>query len=174
MVINRCVKGWLLIGLTLVPLVAGSAVTVIYDSGDTRPLAPFLEVFEGDPPPPDLKPQHGPRLGAADVKALLPIRSPGISPGTVPARKHARPFARPFFLIGSDTLSRQWLMQHRDRLKAIGAVGMLVQAETREDLQAIVNLGKGLSIMPASATDIAAALGLTHYPVLVTAQGIEQ
>ena len=174
MVMNRCLERGLLIGLTLVPLVAGSAVTVIYDSGDTRPLAPFLEVFEGDPPPPDPKPQQGPRLGAADVDALLPIRSPGLRPGTVQARTHARPFARPFFLIGSDKLSRQWLMQHRDRLKAIGAVGMLVQAATREDLQAIVNLGKGLSIMPASATDIATALGLTHYPVLITAQGIEQ
>ncbi len=65
-------------------------------------------------------------------------------------------------------------MQHRDRLKAIGAVGMLVQAETRADLQAIASLSGGLSIMPASAADIATALNLTHYPVLISAQGIEQ
>jgi integrating conjugative element protein (TIGR03765 family) len=92
----------------------------------------------------------------------------------VRARAHHRRFARPFFLIGSDPTSRQWLRQHRDRLKTIGAVGMLVQAETREDLQAIASLSGGLPIMPASAADIATALDIAHYPVLISAQGIEQ
>ncbi|MCP4099911.1 MAG: integrating conjugative element protein, partial [Lentisphaerae bacterium] len=63
---------------------------------------------------------------------------------------------------------------HRDRLKEIGAVGMLVQADTREDLQATANLSGGLSILPASASDIAKALGISHYPVLISAHGIEQ
>jgi integrating conjugative element protein (TIGR03765 family) len=85
-----------------------------------------------------------------------------------------RPFARPFFLIGSDPRSRQWLIKHRERLKAIGAVGMLVQAETVADLQATDNLSGGLPITPASGADIAKALGVSHYPVLVTSQGIEQ
>ena len=57
---------------------------------------------------------------------------------------------------------------------AIGAVGMLVQAETREDLEAVADLADGLSILPASASDIAKALGISHYPVLISAHGIEQ
>ena len=69
--------------------------------------------------------------------------------------------------------SRQWLEEHRDRLKALGAVGMLVQADTLEDLRAIAELAQGLPILPASATDIAKALGITHYPVVITAHGIE-
>ncbi|MCP4070798.1 MAG: DUF2859 domain-containing protein, partial [Hyphomicrobiales bacterium] len=44
----------------------------------------------------------------------------------------------------------------------------------REDLQATANLSGGLSILPASASDIAKALGISHYPVLISAHGIEQ
>jgi len=167
----RC--GLVLIGMALAPLTVWSAVTVIYDSGVTRPLAPFLESINAAP---STKPPMtgSPRLGAGDVGALLPIRSPGLSPGPVQARSHDRPFSRPFFLIGSDDLSRQWLLKHRDRLKAIGAVGMLVQAETLEDLRATAELSRGLPIMPASGSDIAAALHIAHYPVLVTSRGIEQ
>ena len=39
---------------------------------------------------------------------------------------------------------------------------------------AIARLGHGLAIMPASGSDIASVLGIRHYPVLVSRQGIEQ
>jgi len=165
--------GLLLIGMALAPLTAGAAVTVIYDSGATRPLAPFLESLDAAPLT-KLPMTGAPKLGAADMKALLPIRSPGLSPGPVQARSHDRPFSRPFFLIGSDDRSRQWLLKHRDRLKAIGAVGMLVQAESLEDLRTTAELSRGLPIMPASGADMAAALHISHYPVLVMSRGIEQ
>ncbi len=168
---------WLvmIVSLSLAPVTAQAELTVIYDSGNTQPIAPFLEVFESAD---DISQQSPvpktPQLGAADPEAWLPIQSPGLTPGFVQARSHERPFARPFFLIGSDRRSRQWLNNHRDRLKEIGAVGMLVQADTREDLQATANLSGGLSIMPASASDIAKALRISHYPVLISAHGIEQ
>lgn len=166
--------GVLLFGLALIPTAARPELTVIYDSGDTRPIAPFLEVFEPTSPARNSPPRTTPALGAADVRALLPIRSPGLSPGSVQARAQPRPFARPFFLIGADERSRRWLAAHRDRLKEIGAVGMLVQGETIADLQAVAALAAGLPIMPASATDIATAVGVAHYPVLITSHGIEQ
>ena len=59
------------------------------------------------------------KLGAADIKALLPIRSLGLTPGKVKPRMHAVPFARPFFLIGADAWSKRWLLQHRSLLKDI-------------------------------------------------------
>ena len=164
------------VGVALAPLPAWSEVTVIYDSGNTRPLAPYLEIIDRTEtainPPTGARNRTG--LGAADVQTLLPIRSLGLSPGPVQARAHNKPFSRPFFLIGSDDRSRQWLVEFRERLKEIGAVGMLVQAETQEDLRAIAQLAGGLSILPASAADIATALGISHYPVLITPQGIEQ
>jgi len=159
----------------LVPVMAQAELTVIYDSGKTQPIAAFLDVFESADELPSQSPVTiKPKLGAADPEAWLPIQSPGLTPGLVPARSHDRPFARPFFLIGSDTHSRQWLQTHRDRLKAIGAMGMLVQADTLDDLRTIAELANGLSILPASASDIAKALGISHYPVLISAHGIEQ
>ena len=82
--------------------------------------------------------------------------------------------SRPFFLIGADARSREWFATHRDRLEAIGAVGMLVQADTEVDLAAIAQIADGIRILPASATDVARALGLAHIPVLVSQHGIEQ
>jgi len=134
----------------------------------------FSTILEPSDRATNSQPARTPKLGAADIQSLLPIRSPGLSPGPVQSRTHHRPFARPFFLIGSDPRSRQWLVNHRERLRAIGAVGMLVQAETINDLQAIARLAGGLPITPASGADIAGALGVSHYPVLVSSQGIEQ
>ncbi|MCB1849468.1 MAG: integrating conjugative element protein [Gammaproteobacteria bacterium] len=164
--------GVLIAGL---PILASAAPTVIHDSGDTRSIAPFLEAFEtSEITPPQNQTTQRLHLGAADPVTLLPIRSPGLTPGPVEPKSHDRPFTRPFFLIGSDPHSRQWLLQHRDRLEEIGAVGMLVQADTPEDLRAIAGLTAGLPVMPASASDIAKALGIAHYPVLIGPRGIEQ
>jgi integrating conjugative element protein (TIGR03765 family) len=161
--------------LALYPAIAGAALTVIYDNGNTQPIAPFLGVFESA----DESPQQSPiptklQLGAADPQSWLPIQSPGLTPGLVQTRSHDRPFARPFFLIGSDAHSRQWFQDHRERLKEVGAVGMLVQADTLEDLRTIAELADGLSILPAPASDIAKALRISHYPVLISTHSIEQ
>jgi integrating conjugative element protein (TIGR03765 family) len=157
--------------------VARAELEVIYDSGDTQPLAPFLEVF-AEMPTPRTAVRSGNNLGAADATRLLPIRSPGLTPGVVARRtvKRSDPSSlpRPFFLIGSDLRSREWLATHRDRLEKLGAVGMLVQAESVEDLEAMARIAEGLPILPASATDIARALGLEHFPVLVSRRGVEQ
>ncbi|MBT2989920.1 MAG: integrating conjugative element protein [Candidatus Thiodiazotropha sp. (ex Ctena orbiculata)] len=166
---------WITVHCLLIPVIAQAELTVIHDSGNTQPIAPFLESFEADEASPRQTPViANPQLGAADPEALLPIRSPGLTPGLVKVRTHDRPFTRPFFLIGSDARSRKWLQTHRKRLKEIGAVGMLVQADTVEDLRTTATLADGLSILPASGSDIAQALGITHYPVLITPHGIEQ
>ena len=176
---NRVLGNALLISILAAPSLVAGALTVIYDSGETYPLAPFLEVFDEEPnqgkrPQASPVPPRPPALGAADLERLLPIQSPGLTPGRVGPRSIKRPFARPFFLIGSDSFSREWLATHRDRLAEIGAVGMLVEAETLDDLRAIAAIAEGLPILPASASDVAEALGLSHYPVLITKDGQEQ
>ncbi|MBX3707110.1 MAG: integrating conjugative element protein [Pseudomonadales bacterium] len=172
--------GIVLISLSLWASGACAELTVIYDSGVTRPLARYLEVFGEAPrmdPPARIETSNA-NLGAATVPNLLPIRTPGLTPGPVTPRPLRLPnngtLSRPFFLIGSDARSREWFAKHRDRLQAIGAVGMLVQAETEADLAAIAQIADGIPILPASATDIARALGLEHIPALVSRHGIEQ
>jgi integrating conjugative element protein (TIGR03765 family) len=170
-------RRWIIGVLFFPPLVSAelsAELIVICDSGDTRPLGPLLEVFAADEPPVPRADPHRPNLGAADLDRLLPIQSPGLTPGQVERRHLDIKFARPFFLIGTDPVSRQWLRAHRAELLRIGAVGMLVQVETVHDLRAIAALSGGLPILPASASDIAEALGLSHYPVLISNQGIEQ
>ena len=147
---------------------------VIHDSGDTEPLAPYLDVLEPADTGSSPIAAPAPALGAADPHHLLPIRSPGLTPGDVARRPVGYPLLRPFFLIGSDARSRDWLSAHGDRLRELAAVGMLVQADTPEDLAAIARLGDGLAIMPASGSDLARVLGIRHYPVLISREGIEQ
>ena len=161
-------------GALIFPSLVSAGLTVLYDSGDTRPLVPWLDVLAPAPPPVREPAPRPPLLGAADLETLLPIASPGLTPGKVDPRPVKRPFARPFFLIGADPWSRRWLETHRAELLRIGAIGMLVQAETADDLRVIAELAGGLPIIPAPATDIAEALGLSHYPVLVSSQGIAQ
>ena len=165
------------VSLSLLSKVARAELEVIYDSGATEPLAPFLQVF-GERPSQRPVVRSGVELGAADVSRLLPIRSPGLTTGPVTRRALEPPYAgttlRPFFLIGSDPRSRHWLASHRDRLKELGAVGMLAQADSVADLEAIARIAEGLAILPAPASDIARALGIQHFPVLISRLGIEQ
>jgi integrating conjugative element protein (TIGR03765 family) len=174
--IRSVLSNAVLLSALATPALAVGALTVIYDSGETYPLARFLEVFDEEQVQ-EAGPQASPvqpTLGAADPEHLLPIRSLGLTPGRVEPRDIRRPFARPFFLIGADGLSREWFATHRDRLAEIGAIGMLVEAQTLDDLRAIAAIAEGLPILPASAGNIAEALGLAHYPVLITKDGIEQ
>lgn len=177
---RRRTAGLVLIGIALWVSVASAELTVIHDSGATRPLAPYLEVF-GETPgidPPARIESSSETLGAGKLSNLLPIRTPGLTPGPVTPRPLRLPnngiLPRPFFLIGSDARSREWFAKHRDRLQAIGAVGMLVEADSDVDLAAIAQIADGIPILPAPATDIARALGLEHIPALVSRHGIEQ
>jgi integrating conjugative element protein (TIGR03765 family) len=176
--LRRIVYGTLAAGL--LSGVLRAEVEVIYDSGMTEPLAPYLEAFGEAPAAGRIEGQHRPtgELGVADVTRLLPIRSPGLTPGPVTRRPVTLPnngtLTQPFFLLGSDEKSRAWLVAHRGRLEAIGAVGMLVQAESVADLEAIAALAGGLPILPAPASDIARSLGIRHFPVLISRFGLEQ
>ena len=80
----------------------------------------------------------------------------------------------PLFLLGSDSLSKDWLIKHQQTLMGVGAIGLLVQAEDFNDVAAIRALGKGLMIFPASADDLAEQLNLHYYPVLISKSGVEQ
>lgn len=174
-------------------VVANSSVqaelTVIYDSGQTQPLAPLLRPLLGSRQPSvvsveshtlRLSPQS--RLGAAELSNLLPIRSPGLSVGdgsdrTLPPEVLARLAAlnpRPLFLVGADEASLHWLAAHRERLNTLGAMGLLIEAETEADVWRVAEVAQGLPMTLGSGSDLAAALGIQHYPVLISGEGIEQ
>ena len=79
---------------------------------------------------------------------------------------------QPLFLVGADPESLRWLDANRERLRQLGAVGMLVQAENESELKAVTEAAHGLPLIPASGEAFAEPLGLSHYPVLITREGL--
>ena len=116
-----------------------------------------------------------PRIGsAADAEAaMLPVRSARLSPGDEPRRAIRAPGLTPLFLVGDDDRSRAWLRQRRAALRELRAVGLVVNVASPEALAALRRLAPGLTLSPVSADDLAQRLGIRHYPVLITATGIE-
>ena len=164
-------------------------LTVIYDSGQTQPLLPLLGPLQADETPAadpakasDPNRSSKSMLGPAALSNLLPLHSPGLEVGDSAdsllnpevLTRLAQGNPRPFFLIGSDAVSLQWLAYHRDTLRSLGAVGMLVQADTAADVRRVADVAQGLSITLGSGSDLAAALGIDRYPVLITPDGIRQ
>ena len=162
-------KSLLLASVLLCSVAYGDdGLTVIFDSGKTVSLAPYLpEEMKSDvsaiPPKPDPAPFQ------------LPITTSSMQPGNVEvAPKSLRYLQRPLFLIGSDAMSRNWLIAKRDQLIEIGAVGLLIEVNSLEQIEDIMALAQGLQLVPTSADSFAVQLGLTHYPVLLSKEGWEQ
>lgn len=105
---------------------------------------------------------------------MLPVRSTLLTPGVVARRVIEAPGLNPLFLVGDDERSRAWLRRHAERLRELGAVGLVVDVESQAALDTLRRLGPGLILSPVAADDLARRLGIRHYPVLVTATGIEQ
>lgn len=105
---------------------------------------------------------------------MLPARSALLSPGRVERRSIQAPGLSPMFLVGDDEHSEAWLRQRAGSLRAIDAVGLVVNVETAEGLARLRELVPGLPLSPASGDDLARRLDLKHYPALITATGIEQ
>ena len=160
--------------LIIVGRVYADGLTVIYDSRATQSIAPYLQILKDPTESDDTEAPQIPSLGAADLSQLLPIHSPGLTPGSVTRTAISRPYSAPLFLIGCDPLSTRWLSANRSRLAHLGAVGMVVEVADEAALQHITELAGGLPLLPASATDLAAKLGITHYPVLITQDSFEQ
>jgi integrating conjugative element protein (TIGR03765 family) len=112
-----------------------------------------------------------PKRGEA---AMLPVRSLKLSPGNPPRRAlQTQGWSRPVFLVGDDETSHRWLKANGARLKAMGAVGLVVQVETAKALARLRARIPGVPLSPVSGDDLAERLGISHYPVLISATGIE-
>ncbi|AZC90183.1 integrating conjugative element protein [Pseudomonas carnis] len=106
--------------------------------------------------------------------ALLPIRSPSLRPGPVEPRAINLPGITALFLIGDDPRSHAWLQRRLPDLQRLGAAGLVVNVESANALQALRDRAPGLSLTPVPGDDLAQRLGLSRYPVLITATAIEQ
>ena len=170
------VANWLLSAATASAQTASAPLIVVEDRGGASAL-PYYQPLNPQPdratPPAPMPPPRVGRTGDAEA-AMLPVRSTHLSPGDVPRRVIRAPGLTPLFLIGDDERSRTWLRQRQAALRELHAVGLVVNVESITALTALRRLAPGLTLSPASGDDLAQRLGLRHYPVLITATGIEQ
>ncbi len=153
-----------------------SPLTTIYDSGDTLSIKDYQQdsYQQHDQYGNEERPKSFIDSNAA-LAQQFPITTPTMTPKIIEAIELSVPYLQvPLFIIGNDHLSKHWLSLRRQELIRIGAVGMLVEAKSSEEVESIKQLGEGLQIYPASGRDIATQLGLEHYPVLISRNGIEQ
>lgn len=173
----RC-SACLLVSLAIFPATAG--LTVIADLGG-EPTAPYFESL-AVPEDNSLSPtSEVPQPPASTLSSrpmtpedMLPVRSQALTPGAVIARTVSLPGMTPLFLIGDDELSHRWLEARLSVLQQLGATGLAVNVESVAAWHALQARTPGLTLSPVSGDDLARRLGLAHYPVLITAERIEQ
>ncbi|EIW4464908.1 integrating conjugative element protein [Salmonella enterica] len=110
----------------------------------------------------------------ADISDMLPVTTPEMSAGKVESRELNLTGMTPVFLVGDDALSREWLALRRDELKRRHATGLVVNVSDKAALAELQQLIPGVTLLPASASEIARRLQLSHYPVLITSTGLAQ
>ncbi|MBJ7223573.1 MULTISPECIES: integrating conjugative element protein [unclassified Brenneria] len=152
-------------------------LVVVEDRGGASAL-PYYETLNLQPRSPDAARPPIPMPVAlaklASEADMLPVRSPTLSPGIVARRVIEAPGLQPFFLIGDDDTSHAWLRRHATALRERGAVGLVVNIDTPAGLTRLREAAPGLELAPVVADDLAARLGVQHYPALITSTGIEQ
>lgn len=167
---------WLLVSVTTSAQSTTEALIVVEDRGGISALPYYQALNPQDaglakPPAPLPAPRVG---GPAEAEvAMLPVRSARLSPGDEPRRVIRAPGLTPLFLVGDDDRSRTWLKQRRTALQELRAAGLVVNVSSPEALAALRRLVPGLMLSPASGDDLAQRLSIRHYPVLITAAGIE-
>jgi integrating conjugative element protein (TIGR03765 family) len=159
--------------LTVFPAHAQKTATpliVVEDRGGKSAL-PYYQDIQPRPPEKSVSPSRAPGRSEAN---MLPVRSLKLSPGKVTPRALPAPgWVRPVFLVGDDEVSYRWLKANGARLEALGAVGLVVQVESAGALARLRARIPGVPLSPVSGDDLAERLGLSHYPALITASGIE-
>jgi len=152
---------------------ANAEPTVIHDRGHTRPITDYV-FLPNTALPPITNPPRVPDPNALMFQ-VFPVQSAGLTPGKVSRRAVKLPqLPAPLFLIGTDPRSRRWLLQYRDRLQELQAVGLVVEAGSLQKFRALEEIALDLSLTPAPALVLAKQLGLQHYPALISRTLIEQ
>ena len=170
--------GCLALSIGFSAFAAGHKLIVVKDARGVSAL-PYYQAINLLRSPNDAASIHMPALPPLPTRRyreadFLPVHSARLTPGRVTRRVIAAPGLQPLCLIGDDPLSRSWLKAHLTTLQQLHAVALIVEVRSFAGTQALRALAPGLVLVPASGDDIARRLDLHHYPVLITATGIEQ
>ena len=153
------------------------APLVLHDAGGV-PIAPYLDALLADADDPDTAAPEEPH--PMRPQPQYPIHSPRLQPGdwsgpaTPAVQARLAYFRTPVAVLGTDARSRDWLSAHATRLQQLDVVLLVIESPSAAATAALHALVPGLRLALASGDALAETLGLTVYPVLVSARGIEQ
>ncbi|HEI8505962.1 TPA: integrating conjugative element protein [Serratia marcescens] len=167
---------YLLFGLCLVTSTALANLNVIADVGgeDASPYFEGINRQEGAQSSPAVPPVPVPVSSADAEEAMLPVATPEMTPGDVADRPLQLPGIGALFIVGDDEKSLLWLQANAEQLKSRHAAGLVVNVSSLTALQALRELAPGIPMAPASGSELARRLQLSHYPVLITDTGLTQ
>jgi integrating conjugative element protein (TIGR03765 family) len=166
---------YVLFGLCLATTTAPASLNVIADIGGEDASAYFEGINRQDETAVSLMvPPLVPLSQGEAEAALLPVVTPELTPGDVLARPLQLPGLGALFIVGDDDASRVWLQANAGGLKARHAVGLVVSVSDLAALRQLRELAPGVPMAPASGSELARRLQLSHYPVLITDTGLSQ
>lgn len=104
---------------------------------------------------------------------MLPVVTPALTPGKViPKTLDKANSSRPIFIVGDDPLSYRWLKARHKKLKALNAMGIVVNVHDSAGLNRLRQYQ--LPVYPVRGNDFAKAFDLKHYPVLINNKKVTQ
>lgn len=111
------------------------------------------------------------------VNAHFPVVSKSLSVGRVTPEeaqgiKH-QIAGKPMFIIGYDHVSIKWLKKNSRKLADKGAIGLVVNVDTQEQMNELqVIAGKGVLMQPTPGDRLAKHLKIKHYPFYMDNNGV--
>lgn len=111
------------------------------------------------------------------VDAHFPVRTTNMSVGPVGPTEGAtlnhNILTRPFFIIGYDPTSIAWLKSNRAALSEHKAIGLVVNVENREQMNALQDAaGEEIALQPTPGDRLAKHFGIQHYPFYLGRDGV--
>lgn len=148
-----------------------AAVTTIHEGGPTVPIGQYLAAFFAQEP----AASHNatPAEGGA-LPMTFPIATESMRPGRLQVPMQLRTagwLAAAMFIIGDDPQSRQWLAANRDKLRRVGASGLVINVASLDAFRSLRSVAPDVPMAPGSIEELAGQAGLSVYPLFVTADG---
>lgn len=79
----------------------------------------------------------------------------------------------PMFIIGYDPVSIKWLTSNKELLKEKKAIGLVVNIQTKEQMEELQSIvGDGVLMQPTPGDRLAEHIKIRHYPFYMDNQGV--
>lgn len=150
-----------------VPSANSPAVTVIHDSGEALPLAPYISHLLAGTDQPGVLPG-----------LVFPLRTQlraGVLPQDEVQVFAPRWMTQAVFVVGDDDVSLKWLRHNEGKLRHMGAWGLVVQARDARHFKGMQKLFEGMPLAPVQSPWLEQRLiekGAGVFPLLIQADGV--